>query len=82
MPSAEFTAGKLKKDKTLVLINDNRPKNYRQSRKHSRQSWFKKIEVDEAFAGDIIDITGFPTVAIGDTIADVYQPEAVTQNSP
>jgi len=35
----------------------------------------KKIEVDEAFAGDIIDLTGLSTVAIGDTITDSLNPK-------
>lgn len=37
----------------------------------------KKIEVDQASAGDIVDITGFPTVTIGDTIADPSSSEAL-----
>jgi len=37
----------------------------------------KKIEVEEASAGDIVDITGFSNVTIGDTITDSASPEAL-----
>jgi GTP-binding protein len=37
----------------------------------------KRTEVNEAFAGDIIAITGMEKTSIGDTLADSEQPEAL-----
>lgn len=35
----------------------------------------QRVEVDEAFAGDIVAIAGIPDVSIGETIADVQNPQ-------
>lgn len=35
----------------------------------------KKVEVDEASAGDIIEVAGLPNIHIGDTICDFNNPE-------
>jgi len=37
----------------------------------------KRVEVDHAVAGDIVSLTGFDTIHIGDTIADSTSPEAL-----
>ena len=37
----------------------------------------KKVEVEEAKAGDIIEIAGIPTVNIGDTVCDINNPEKI-----
>ena len=37
----------------------------------------KKVEVEEAKAGDIIEIAGIPTVNIGDTVCDINHPEKI-----
>lgn len=37
----------------------------------------KRVEVDEGLAGDIVTLTGIKNVGIGDTIADVSNPEAL-----
>ncbi len=36
-----------------------------------------RIDVDEAYAGEIVAISGIPSVSIGETIADVNSPEAL-----
>lgn len=41
----------------------------------------KRVEVPEAFAGDIVALTGFDAVHIGDTIADAAAPEALPRIS-
>ena len=41
----------------------------------------KRVEVLEAFAGDIVALTGFDAVHIGDTIADATAPEAMPRIS-
>ncbi len=37
----------------------------------------KKAEVEEALAGDIVEISGIPDINIGDTICDVSNPEKI-----
>ena len=37
----------------------------------------KKVEVEEATAGDIIEISGIPNIHIGDTICDFNNPEKI-----
>ena len=37
----------------------------------------KKVEVDEASAGDIIELAGLPNIHIGDTICDFNNPEKI-----
>src|SRR3989344_4780659 len=41
----------------------------------------KRVEVPEALAGDIVALTGFDAVHIGDTIADATAPEAMPRIS-
>ncbi|MDP9351498.1 MAG: translational GTPase TypA [Chloroflexota bacterium] len=36
-----------------------------------------RVEVEEAHAGDIVALTGLDSVSIGDTVADLTQPEAL-----
>lgn len=69
--------GNIQKGQSLVLINSEGTKITGKPESIRLSHGLKKIEVDEAVAGDIIDITGFPTVAIGDTIADAASPEAL-----
>jgi GTP-binding protein len=38
----------------------------------------KRIEVEEVAAGEIVLLTGYPEVNVGETIADVNEPEALT----
>ena len=69
--------GIVKKGQSLVLINEAGQKIPGRAESIRVSHGLKKIEVDEAFEGDIIDITGFPGVAIGDTIADSSSPEGL-----
>ncbi|MCL5435455.1 MAG: GTP-binding protein, partial [Patescibacteria group bacterium] len=69
--------GIVKKGQSLVLINEAGQKIPGRAESIRVSHGLKKIEVDEAFEGDIIDITGFPEVAIGDTIADSTNPESL-----
>jgi len=72
-----ISRGSLKKGQSLALINlegkvvPGRAESIRLS--HG----LKKIEVEEAPSGDIVDVTGLQTVTIGDTIADASNPEAL-----
>lgn len=67
--------GNLNKGQSLVIINEQGQKISGRAESIRISHGLKKIEVDEAFAGDIIDMTGFANVAIGDTITDSTNPE-------
>lgn len=67
--------GNVKKGQSLTLINAIGEKVFGKAESIRLSHGLKKIEVDEAFAGDIVDLTGLSTVAIGDTIADSTNPE-------
>lgn len=69
--------GNLKKGQNLILINSEGKKIPGKAETIRLSHGLKKIEVEEVFEGDIVDITGFPTVSIGDTIADASNPEAL-----
>ncbi len=69
--------GNLVKGQSLVLIDENEKKTPGKAESIRLSHGLKKIEVEEAFAGDIVDLTGFSTVTIGDTIADSKNPEAL-----
>jgi len=67
--------GNIKKGQSLTLIDANGTKIFGKAESIRLSHGLKKIEVDEAFSGDIVDITGISTVAIGDTITDANNPE-------
>ncbi len=71
------TRGELKKGQNLVLINAEGKLIQGRAESIRLSHGLKKIEVDEAFAGDIVDITGFPAITIGDTIADPSDPQVL-----
>lgn len=66
--------GTVKKGQPLVLVNSSNEKITGRAETIRVSHGLKKIEVEEAFEGDIIDISGFPKVEIGDTIADPSDP--------
>jgi len=65
----------LKKGQALTLINANGEKISGKAESIHLSHGLKKIEVEEAYAGDIVDLTGLSTIAIGDTITDALNPE-------
>jgi GTP-binding protein len=67
--------GNIKKGQNLTLIDATGGKIFGKAESIRLSHGLKKIEVDQAYAGDIVDITGIATVAIGDTIADANNPE-------
>lgn len=70
-----ITRGDLKKGQILTLIDINGKHLPGKAESIRVSHGLKKIEVEEAYAGDIVDITGFPIITIGDTIADALNPE-------
>ena len=69
--------GNITKGQSLILINHEGKKIPGKAESIRLSHGLKKIEVDEAYEGDIIDLTGFSTVSIGDTITDATNPEAL-----
>ena len=69
--------GNLVKGQSLVLIDENGKKTPGKAESIRLSHGLKKIDVEEAFAGDIVDLTGFSNVTIGDTIADSKNPQSL-----
>jgi GTP-binding protein len=69
--------GKIEAGKEVVQINrEGLMKKYRLASLVTFQG-LAQIEVKEAQAGEIVAIAGIPDIMIGETIADVYQPQAL-----
>ena len=69
--------GNLVKGQLLTLINAKNEKSPGKAESIKLSHGLKKIEVDKASAGDIVDITGIPNATIGDTVADAKKPEVL-----
>ncbi len=69
--------GVLRKGDALIDINAKGEKIPGKAESIRVSHGLRKIDVDEAYEGDIVDITGFPQVAIGDTITDPASPESL-----
>jgi len=69
--------GNLTKGQSLVLINKEGKKLPGRADSIRLSHGLKKIEVDKASAGDIVDITGVANATIGDTVTDSKNPEAL-----
>lgn len=69
--------GNLVKGQALVLINAKGEKLPGKAETISLSHGLKKISVNEAKAGDIIDLTGVSNATIGDTVADAKNPESL-----
>ncbi len=72
-----ITRGNLQKGQSLSLINAQGKTIPGKAESIRLSHGLKKIEAEQAPAGDIVDITGFPSIAIGDTIADSSSPDAL-----
>ena len=73
--------GNLVKGQALVLIDENGKKTPGKAENIRLSHGLKKVDVEQAPAGDIIDLTGFSDVTIGDTIADAKSPDALPRIS-
>jgi GTP-binding protein len=72
-----ISRGNLKKGQSLALINHEGKIIPGKAESIRVSHGLKKIEVDEAFAGDIVDVTGIQAVTIGDTVTDASNPQAL-----
>lgn len=66
--------GSIKNGQNVCLMHDDQRSNQKIGRLYTYEG-LKRVEVPEAKAGDIIALIGLNTAEIGDTIADVDNPE-------
>ncbi|MDI6618176.1 MAG: translational GTPase TypA [Clostridiales bacterium] len=73
----KIARGRVKKGMQVALIDKKRKiENVKVSNLYVF-SGLKKLEVDEAYLGDIVAVSGIPNINIGDTLSDVDKPEAL-----
>lgn len=73
----KINAGKAISGQAVTLIKRDGKKVQGKIEKIYITQGLKKIEVNEAYSGDIIAIAGFAAVSIGDTLADSQNPVAL-----
>ena len=73
----KVTRGEAKSGMNVAIINENGIKEKAKIDKVFVSSGLKRIEVRETLSGDIIAITGLKNACIGETIADLKNPEAL-----
>lgn len=69
--------GSLTKGQALVLLKANDQKVAGKAETIRLSHGLKKIEVEKAVAGDIIDLTGVDNATIGDTVTDAKNPQSL-----
>ncbi len=72
-----ISRGSIKPGETIALLRkDNTIENARVDKVYVSQG-LKRVEIDEALAGDIVALTGIKNAGIGETVADKDNPEAL-----
>lgn len=66
--TGRILAGKIKKNDSFVVVDHQGNTKEHKVTRIENYLGLKKIEVDEAFVGDIVNISGAPDVMIGDTL--------------
>ena len=69
--------GVLKKSDPIVLVRDGHVVQSGRAEYLYTYKGLERIEIDQTTVGDIVTITGFPAVTIGDTITDPGHPESL-----
>jgi len=69
--------GSIKSGTTIILIKKDGTEEQARVGKVYVSEGLKKIQVDRAYAGEIVALTGIGNAGIGDTIADSSNPEAL-----
>lgn len=69
--------GIVKSGQNIAVVDSNGTKETGRVDKIYTSQGLKRIEISEAYPGDIIGITGIAAVGIGDTITDAASPEAL-----
>lgn len=73
----KITRGNVKRGLPVVLIKNNIIQENTKIDKIFITKGLKRVEVNEAYAGDIIAITGIKNIGIGLTVADINSPQAL-----
>jgi len=73
----KISRGSIKTGQPVVLLNNEGTLESGRIEKIFQNAGLKKIEVKEAFSGDIVSIAGLRKVMIGNTIADSDNPELI-----
>ena len=68
--------GSIKVGQPVVICKDNKQEQSKVLKIYTYMG-LKKVEVEEAFAGDIVELAGLTTINIGDTICDIQHPEKI-----
>jgi GTP-binding protein len=71
--------GDVKAGQNIAILGKDNAKKTARIAKVLVSQGLKRAEVDVAHAGDIVALTGFDGVSIGDTIADAEHPEALAR---
>lgn len=73
----KITRGKIKNGQAVALVDETGILQNGKIEKIFQNNGLKKVEVTEAFSGDIVSIAGLSKATIGNTIADASNPEAL-----
>ena len=73
----KINRGKVRAGMSVVLIKSDSSIESNVVSKVFLSQGLKRVEVEEGLAGDIVTLTGIKNVGIGDTVADVSNPEAL-----
>ncbi len=78
----KYTIGKIKRGvaKPGLTVSIGTPEGWRETAKIDRvyvSQGLKRVQVDEAYSGDIVALTGLKNTRIGDTAADATKPEVL-----
>lgn len=71
--------GVIKQGQTIILLGSNDFKEEAKVTRIYQTQGLHRIEVNEAQAGDIVSITGIKNASIGDTLADISNPEKLPE---
>jgi GTP-binding protein len=78
MFGGKILRGTVHKGETVVIVKlDGSQETFTVTRVFTHEG-LRRVDVDEASAGEIVLLTGYPEVFIGETIADAANPEALT----
>ena len=72
-----ITQGTLRKDQSVALVDHDKTIGIYKIQKLYTTSGLSRIEVNEAFAGDIATIAGIPNLTIGQTVCDPAFPQSL-----
>ncbi len=75
MGIGKITSGNLKKSDTCALAKRDGSRSEAKITSILEYQGLERVEVEQAFAGEIVAVAGFPDIGIGDTITDAGNPQ-------